>query len=182
MEEGSIKSKREGPEKAHHTALPVHFFDGSMLTFIPVLFVSPSLSPNPTSVLSLLAHLFCPACTSRAHLPVLYVCGLHPRSVRTVCTVPLIDSIDGQKYTIDPQGGGDEDGFARGAWDWSMLWKRVPLGDREKQLRNSHSEPYRYRKTGHTSFLPRTVVYVCFYILYTQTQVSVCVCIYCINM
>lgn len=24
-------------------------------------------------------------------------------------------------------------------------------------------------------FLPRTVVYVCFYILYTQTQVSVCV-------
>ncbi|XP_056890678.1 N-acetylgalactosaminyltransferase 7 isoform X1 [Takifugu flavidus] len=62
---------------------------------------------------------------------------------RTVCTVPLIDSIDGQKYTIDPQGGGDQNGFARGAWDWSMLWKRVPLGDREKQLRKTETEPYR---------------------------------------
>uniref|UniRef100_A0A3Q3JNA6 Polypeptide N-acetylgalactosaminyltransferase n=1 Tax=Monopterus albus TaxID=43700 RepID=A0A3Q3JNA6_MONAL len=62
---------------------------------------------------------------------------------RTVCTVPLIDSIDGQKFTFDPQGGGDEDGFARGAWDWSMLWKRVPLGDREKKLRKTRTEPYR---------------------------------------
>ncbi|XP_049426479.1 N-acetylgalactosaminyltransferase 7 isoform X1 [Epinephelus fuscoguttatus] len=62
---------------------------------------------------------------------------------RTVCTVPLIDSIHGQKYTIEPQGGGDEDGFARGAWDWSMLWKRVPLGDKEKQSRKTRTEPYR---------------------------------------
>ncbi|XP_068607244.1 N-acetylgalactosaminyltransferase 7 [Brachionichthys hirsutus] len=62
---------------------------------------------------------------------------------RTVCTVPLIDSIHGQKYNIEPQGGGDEDGFARGAWDWSMLWKRVPLGDREKKLRKTRTEPYR---------------------------------------
>ncbi|XP_023670475.1 N-acetylgalactosaminyltransferase 7-like isoform X1 [Paramormyrops kingsleyae] len=62
---------------------------------------------------------------------------------RTVCTVPLIDSINGQTYTIEPQGGGDEDGFARGAWDWSMLWKRVPLSDREKQRRSFKTEPYR---------------------------------------
>uniref|UniRef100_A0A8C8DV65 Polypeptide N-acetylgalactosaminyltransferase n=1 Tax=Oryzias sinensis TaxID=183150 RepID=A0A8C8DV65_9TELE len=62
---------------------------------------------------------------------------------RTVCTVPLIDSIHGEKFTIEPQGGGDEDGFARGAWDWSMLWKRVPLGDREKKLRKTQTEPYR---------------------------------------
>uniref|UniRef100_A0A4W6F8Q4 Polypeptide N-acetylgalactosaminyltransferase n=1 Tax=Lates calcarifer TaxID=8187 RepID=A0A4W6F8Q4_LATCA len=62
---------------------------------------------------------------------------------RTVCTVPLIDSIHGQKFTIEPQGGGDQDGFARGAWDWSMLWKRVPLGDREKILRKTQTEPYR---------------------------------------
>ncbi|XP_024115504.1 N-acetylgalactosaminyltransferase 7 isoform X1 [Oryzias melastigma] len=62
---------------------------------------------------------------------------------RTVCTVPLIDSIHGEKYTIEPQGGGDQDGFARGAWDWSMLWKRVPLGDREKKLRKTQTEPYR---------------------------------------
>ncbi|KAF6739068.1 N-acetylgalactosaminyltransferase 7 [Oryzias melastigma] len=66
---------------------------------------------------------------------------IHP--VRTVCTVPLIDSIHGEKYTIEPQGGGDQDGFARGAWDWSMLWKRVPLGDREKKLRKTQTEPYR---------------------------------------
>ncbi|XP_033976789.1 N-acetylgalactosaminyltransferase 7 isoform X1 [Trematomus bernacchii] len=62
---------------------------------------------------------------------------------RTVSTVPLIDSINGQSYTMEPQGGGDEDGFARGAWDWSMLWKRVPLGDKEKKLRKTQTEPYR---------------------------------------
>uniref|UniRef100_A0A8C7QHP1 Polypeptide N-acetylgalactosaminyltransferase n=1 Tax=Oncorhynchus mykiss TaxID=8022 RepID=A0A8C7QHP1_ONCMY len=62
---------------------------------------------------------------------------------RTVCTVPLIDSIEGQTFHIDPQGGGDEDGFARGAWDWSMLWKRVPLSSREKEKRLTKTEPYR---------------------------------------
>lgn len=60
--------------------------------------------------------------------------------------MPLIDSIHGQRFTIEPQGGGDKDGFARGAWDWSMLWKRVPLGDGEKKLRKTETEPYRYRK------------------------------------
>ncbi|TSX30736.1 N-acetylgalactosaminyltransferase 7 [Bagarius yarrelli] len=62
---------------------------------------------------------------------------------RTVCTVPLIDSISGQTYDIIPQAGGDEDGFARGAWDWSMLWKRVPLSKREKDMRLTKTEPYR---------------------------------------
>ncbi|XP_029114777.1 N-acetylgalactosaminyltransferase 7 isoform X2 [Scleropages formosus] len=62
---------------------------------------------------------------------------------RTVCTVPLIDYIDGNVYTIEPQQGGDEDGFARGAWDWSMLWKRVPLNDQEKAKRAHRTEPYR---------------------------------------
>ncbi|KAJ4944747.1 hypothetical protein JOQ06_013287 [Pogonophryne albipinna] len=62
---------------------------------------------------------------------------------RTVSTVPLIDSINGQSYTMEPQAGGDEDGLARGAWDWSMLWKRVPLGDKEKKLRKTQTEPYR---------------------------------------
>lgn len=65
-----------------------------MLTFIPVLFVSPSLSPNPTSVLSLLAQPFCPACTSRAHLPVLYVHGPIParseRCVQCLSSTPLM--------------------------------------------------------------------------------------------
>ncbi|NXA47466.1 GALT7 acetylgalactosaminyltransferase, partial [Nothocercus julius] len=61
----------------------------------------------------------------------------------TTCTVPLIDVIDGNTYKIVPQGGGDEDGFARGAWDWSMLWKRVPLNKREKELRGTKTEPYR---------------------------------------
>ncbi|XP_041079425.1 N-acetylgalactosaminyltransferase 7-like isoform X2 [Polyodon spathula] len=62
---------------------------------------------------------------------------------RTICTVPLIDYIDGNDYTIEPQQGGDEDGFARGAWDWSLLWKRVPLSSKEKAKRNHKSEPYR---------------------------------------
>lgn len=62
---------------------------------------------------------------------------------RTVCTVPLIDYIDGKDYTIEPQQGGDEDGLARGAWDWSLLWKRVPLSSREKAKRQHKTEPYR---------------------------------------
>ncbi|KAL2305077.1 hypothetical protein Nmel_007047 [Mimus melanotis] len=62
---------------------------------------------------------------------------------RTTCTVPLIDVIDGNTFKIVPQGGGDEDGFARGAWDWSMLWKRVPLTKREKESRKTKTEPYR---------------------------------------
>ncbi|XP_051875280.1 N-acetylgalactosaminyltransferase 7 isoform X2 [Pristis pectinata] len=61
---------------------------------------------------------------------------------RTSCTVPLIDAINGNTYAISPQGGGDEDGFARGAWDWSMLWKRVPLSKREKERRKHKTEPY----------------------------------------
>ncbi|XP_033871583.2 N-acetylgalactosaminyltransferase 7-like isoform X2 [Acipenser ruthenus] len=62
---------------------------------------------------------------------------------RTICTVPLIDSISGHTYNIQPQWGGDEDGYARGAWDWSMLWKRVPLSKREKEKRVTRTEPYR---------------------------------------
>ncbi|XP_041079416.1 N-acetylgalactosaminyltransferase 7-like isoform X1 [Polyodon spathula] len=62
---------------------------------------------------------------------------------RTICTVPLIDSISGHTYDIQPQWGGDEDGYARGAWDWSMLWKRVPLSKREKEKRVTRTEPYR---------------------------------------
>lgn len=68
-------------------------------------------------------------------------CALRAR--RTTCTVPLIDVIDGNTFKIVPQGGGDEDGFARGAWDWSMLWKRVPLTKREKESRKTKTEPYR---------------------------------------
>ncbi|MEE6460975.1 hypothetical protein FKM82_001158 [Ascaphus truei] len=62
---------------------------------------------------------------------------------RTTSTVPLIDVIDGNTYQIVPQGGGDEDGYARGAWDWSMLWKRVPLTKKEKEIRKTKTEPYR---------------------------------------
>ncbi|RXM31705.1 N-acetylgalactosaminyltransferase 7 [Acipenser ruthenus] len=64
-------------------------------------------------------------------------------NIKTICTVPLIDYIDGNDYTIEPQQGGDEDGFARGAWDWSLLWKRVPLSSKEKAKRNHRTEPYR---------------------------------------
>nr|XP_006010158.1 PREDICTED: N-acetylgalactosaminyltransferase 7-like isoform X2 [Latimeria chalumnae] len=62
---------------------------------------------------------------------------------RTTCTVPLIDYIDGNDYSIEPQQDGDEDGFARGAWDWSLLWKRVPLNSKEKAKRKHKTEPYR---------------------------------------
>nr|XP_009675005.1 PREDICTED: N-acetylgalactosaminyltransferase 7 [Struthio camelus australis] len=62
---------------------------------------------------------------------------------RTTCTVPLIDYVDGNDYSIEPQQGGDEDGFARGAWDWSLLWKRIPLSHKEKSKRKHKTEPYR---------------------------------------
>nr|CAB3248253.1 N-acetylgalactosaminyltransferase 7-like [Phallusia mammillata] len=62
---------------------------------------------------------------------------------RMVTTVPLIDVINGQDYTFRPQAGGDHDGFARGAWDWSMLWKRVPLGRQERERRAHRTDPYR---------------------------------------
>lgn len=58
------------------------------------------------------------------------------------CTCPLVDVIDGNKYTFVPQAGGDSDGFARGAWDWDLLWKRVPLTHREKNKRIYTTEPY----------------------------------------
>jgi len=61
------------------------------------------------------------------------------------CTVPLIDAIDGNKYTFTEQAGGDADGLARGAWDWSFQWKRIPLTKREKADRTRVTEPYRYR-------------------------------------
>ncbi|XP_066271000.1 N-acetylgalactosaminyltransferase 7-like isoform X2 [Branchiostoma lanceolatum] len=62
---------------------------------------------------------------------------------RTTCTVPLIDVIDGNNYNIYGQGGGDEYGHARGAWDWSLLWKRVPNTARERARHKYHTEPYR---------------------------------------
>ena len=49
-----------------------------------------------------------------------------------VSTVPLVDAIDGDTYVFSPQAGGDENGHARGAWDWDLLWKRIPLTKRER--------------------------------------------------
>ena len=59
-----------------------------------------------------------------------------------ICTVPLVDAIDGDTYVFSPQAGGDDNGFARGAWDWDLLWKRIPLTKREKvRYRNHGSNP-----------------------------------------
>ncbi|XP_054634316.1 N-acetylgalactosaminyltransferase 7 isoform X3 [Dunckerocampus dactyliophorus] len=54
---------------------------------------------------------------------------------------PLVAPIS--EDSMEPQQGGDEDGLARGAWDWSLLWKRVPLSPREKAERKHTTEPYR---------------------------------------
>lgn len=117
-----------------------------MLTIVPLVLVSPS----PTCIHFLSIPPFSWSCLAPPSPPppcvrlcvCVYACAYGP--VRTVCTVPLIDAINGQKYTVEPQGGGDQNGFARGAWDWSLLWKRVPLGDREKKRRETETEPYRY--------------------------------------
>lgn len=114
------------------------------LTLTSVLFVSTPtpLAPFPVSVFPAVT----PSCT-----PPLSTCAVCVASVRTVCTVPLIDSVHGETFTFQAQGGGDSNGFARGAWDWSMLWKRVPLGSREHAQRKTQTEPYRYTVTPHSS-------------------------------
>lgn len=61
---------------------------------------------------------------------------------KRITTVPLIDSINGNDYTFSPQGGGDSNGHARGAWDWSMLWKRMPLNEEERKKHKYVTEPY----------------------------------------
>ena len=70
---------------------------------------------------------------------------------RKVTTVPLIDVINGRDYTFTPQAGGDSNGFARGAWDWSMLWKRIPLTRKERERRQHTTDPYRF------IFLPQQI-------------------------
>lgn len=71
-----------------------------------------------------------------------------------VTTVPLIDVINGQDYTFTAQAGGDWNGFARGAWDWSMLWKRIPLDKREMKRRKHTTSPYRFASNYYTCLLP----------------------------
>ena len=61
---------------------------------------------------------------------------------RRITTVPLIDSVNGNDYTFSSQGGGDQNGHARGAWDWSMLWKRMPLNEAERRRHQYVTEPY----------------------------------------
>jgi len=60
-----------------------------------------------------------------------------------ISTVPLVDAIDGDTYVFSPQAGGDENGFARGAWDWDLLWKRIPLTKRERARQTHTTSPYR---------------------------------------
>lgn len=112
-----------------------------------VLFVSPPPPPPRVAPVSVcvffLALLSSPSCTPL--LSTYAVCVA--LCVRTVCTVPLIDSVHGETFTFESQGGGDSNGFARGAWDWSMLWKRIPLGAREHKLRKTQTEPYRYTQS-----------------------------------
>lgn len=60
-----------------------------------------------------------------------------------ICTVPLVDAVDGDTYVFSPQAGGDENNHARGAWDWDLLWKRIPLTKREKARQKHVTEPYR---------------------------------------
>lgn len=98
-----------------------------------------SCIPQPKKI-----YIFSRALKSYHHSPIQIKAFVCVFVYRTVCTVPLIDYIDGNKYTLEPQQGGDEDGLARGAWDWSLLWKRIPLSQREKARRKHTTLPYRY--------------------------------------
>ena len=59
-----------------------------------------------------------------------------------VSTVPFIDSINGHDFSFSSQGGGDAYGRARGAWDWSMIWKRVAVKKQESIKHTRVTEPY----------------------------------------
>ncbi|CAJ1053014.1 N-acetylgalactosaminyltransferase 7 isoform X1 [Xyrichtys novacula] len=159
--EGLIQARSIGAKKATKGQvliyLDAHCEVGTNWTvctvpLIPLLFVSPSppfCPPTPclcaftgTAVCGCLC-LSCIYTTPTPSIPMYSVCMAPPYFVRTVCTVPLIDIIDGHTYTITTQGAGDKDNFARGAWDWNMRWSRIPLGEREKRQRQTRTEPYR---------------------------------------
>jgi len=57
-------------------------------------------------------------------------------------TVPLIDVIDGNRFTFTGQAGGDSNGRAQGGWEWNFLWKRYPLPKKESDKLGDKSEPY----------------------------------------
>lgn len=57
-------------------------------------------------------------------------------------TVPLIDVIDGNRYTFTPQAGGDFSGRAQGGWEWNFLWKRYPLPKTESEKLDEKTMPY----------------------------------------
>lgn len=59
-----------------------------------------------------------------------------------ISTVPLIDSIDGQRYTFSGQAGGDHNGRAQGGWEWNFLWKRYPLPKKEAEKLSHGTEMY----------------------------------------
>lgn len=59
-----------------------------------------------------------------------------------VSTVPLIDVVDGQRYTFTGQAGGDRFNRAQGGWEWNFLWKRYPLPKTEGEKLKHDSEMY----------------------------------------
>ena len=59
-----------------------------------------------------------------------------------ISTVPLIDSIDGQRYTFSGQAGGDSHGRAQGGWEWNFLWKRYPLPKKESEKLKHATQMY----------------------------------------
>lgn len=70
---------------------------------------------------------------------------------------------------MEPQQGGDEDGLARGAWDWSLLWKRVPLSQRERADRKHTTQPYRYTHTLQRQLINTDACSVCVSISHPST-------------
>lgn len=61
---------------------------------------------------------------------------------KRISTAPLIDSIHGEYFTFSPQAGGDKHNHARGAWNWRLDWKRLPLTEKWHGHYDYSSEPY----------------------------------------
>ncbi|XP_070578286.1 N-acetylgalactosaminyltransferase 7-like [Ptychodera flava] len=57
---------------------------------------------------------------------------------RTTVACPTVDSIDSDTFAYGPQ----LDGICRGAFDWELYYKRIPIGEVETKRRKHESEPY----------------------------------------
>ena len=61
-------------------------------------------------------------------------------SDRTIMTVPVIDGIDSETFSISPQYQGQS---FRGIFEWGLKYKETALPEKENRRRKQKTEPYK---------------------------------------